>query len=451
MTLLISRTLSILLATSALAACTTAGGPRPNYPISPASPPPAYTPPPATTAPPPREDIPPARPSPPVSSTPLPTPAPAYTPPPPVYTPPPPVQMTREVTKLSVTGKVVDASGPPVVYTVKKGDNLDAIARTLKSTREQLAKDNKLKEPYRLQPGDELKGPQSKGKAYVVGAGDTPFAISRRFNVTLDALMEANDLKRGASIRAGQRLMLPQGYKDKGPTKTVVTETYTAPAPRPQVQPPRPAPTYTPPPVAPAPQPAPTRPSTAPAAPYTPPPATRPTPAPTTPAPRAATPAPTTPATRPPVAPIVPSSGPVPDSLISQLGQGRFIWPVRGEILSDFGPKGTGSRNDGINIKSPNGETIRSAAAGDVVYAGDQVPGFGNLVLIKHTDGWVTAYGHLARVDVKMTQKVTQGQQIGQAGTTGGVAEPQLHFEVRYAPTPTDRARPIDPKLVLPK
>jgi murein DD-endopeptidase MepM/ murein hydrolase activator NlpD len=72
-------------------------------------------------------------------------------------------------------------------------------------------------------------------------------------------------------------------------------------------------------------------------------------------------------------------------------------------------------------------------------------------VLIKHTDGWVTAYGHLTRSDVKMQQKVVQGQQIGTVGSTGGVTEPQLHFEVRYAPTPADRAKPVDPMLVLPK
>jgi murein DD-endopeptidase MepM/ murein hydrolase activator NlpD len=438
MTLFNSRTLSILLASGALGACTTAGAPRPNYPIEPASPPPAYTPPPAASMPPPaREEPPAARPSPPVSSAPLPAPgraqsaAPAYT--------PPPAPVTRQVTKLTVTGKVVDASGPPVVYEVKKGDNLDAIARTLKTTREQLAKDNKLKEPYRLHPGDELKGPQSKGKAYVVGQGDTLFAISRRFGVTPEAIAEANDMGVNTPIRANQRLLLPDGFKDKGPTRTVVTETVTPPPqPRPQPQPQRPAPTYTPPPSRPAPPPPPPPP-----APYNPPPAR---PAPARPEPAKPEPAPSK-----PVTPIVPSSGPVPDSQISELGRGRFVWPVQGDILSDFGPKGTGSRNDGINIKAPAGETVRAAAAGDIVYAGDQVPGFGNLVLIKHADGWVTAYGHLGRVDVKMTQKVVQGQQIGQAGATGGVSEPQVHFEVRYAPSPTDRARPIDPKLVLPK
>jgi murein DD-endopeptidase MepM/ murein hydrolase activator NlpD len=147
----------------------------------------------------------------------------------------------------------------------------------------------------------------------------------------------------------------------------------------------------------------------------------------------------------------VPSTGTASDSQISQLGRGRFIWPLRGEVISAFGPKGTGQRNDGINIRVNLGDPVRAAAAGDVVYAGDQVPGFGNLVLVKHAEGWVTAYGHLSRVDVKIQQRVTQGQQIGQAGNTGGVGEPQLHFEVRYAPTPADRARPIDPNLVLPK
>ena len=79
------------------------------------------------------------------------------------------------------------------------------------------------------------------------------------------------------------------------------------------------------------------------------------------------------------------------------------------------------------------------------------MPGFGNLVLLKHADGWVTAYGHLSKVEVKMQQKVSQGQEIGQVGSSGGQPEPQLHFEVRYRPNLADRAVPIDPKLVLPK
>lgn len=333
--------------------------------------------------------------------------------------PPPPreEEPARATTRTLVTGKVIDTAGAPRTYTVKKGDNLDAIARDLDTTRKDLAEDNKLKAPYALQPGQKLKGPAVKAKAYVAGQGDTLALIARRFNVTQRALASANGLRAGAAIKPGRQVILPPGYRDRGPIREEVT---TTPAPSRQPVTPTPAP-YNPPPVS--------TPSTP--QPYTPSPST----------PRPSTPAPTLP---------VPSASPT-DAQISSFGRGRFIWPLQGEIISDFGPKGTGQRNDGINVRTSTGEAVRAAAAGDVVYAGDQVPGFGNLVLIKHADGWVTAYGHLSRVDVKMQQKITQGQQIGQAGASGGVSEPQLHFEVRYAPTPQDRARPIDPKLVLPK
>lgn len=144
------------------------------------------------------------------------------------------------------------------------------------------------------------------------------------------------------------------------------------------------------------------------------------------------------------------ASPPVSDAQISQMGRGVFAWPLQGQVISGFGGRGAGVRNDGLNIRANMGDPVRAAAAGDVVYAGDQVPGFGNLVLIKHANGWVTAYGHLSRVEVRMQQRVEQGQQIGQAGSSGGVSEPQLHFEIRYAPTPQERARPVDPTLVLP-
>ncbi len=130
-------------------------------------------------------------------------------------------------------------------------------------------------------------------------------------------------------------------------------------------------------------------------------------------------------------------------------GRGIFQWPVRGELINTFGQKGA-VRSDGIDIGATQGDSVRSAADGEVVYAGNAVQGFGNLVLIKHPGGWVTAYAHLASIEVKMRQSVTQGQEIGLVGQSGGVDRPQLHFEIRYAPTPSDKARPIDPMLVLP-
>ncbi len=334
-----------------------------------------------------------------------------------------------------VTGKVVETAGPPKTYKVKSGDNLDAIARSLDTTRKDLADDNKLKSPYALQPGQVLKGPETKVKAYVAGQGDTQALIAKRFGVTQRALAEANGVKIGAPVRAGRQVILPSGYRDRGP----IREEVAAPRPRPAPLPTPPAP-YNPPATTPYSPPPYNPPPVAQPPVSTPPPVVRPTPTPP-------------PAVRPTTSttPAPPTSGSPTDAQISSFGRGRFIWPLRGDVVSDFGPKGTGQRNDGLNIRTSAGEPVRAAAAGDVVYAGDQVPGFGNLVLIKHADGWVTAYGHLSRVDVKMQQKITQGQQIGQAGSTGGVTEPQLHFEVRYAPTPQDRARPIDPKLVLPK
>ncbi|MEO8811829.1 MAG: M23 family metallopeptidase, partial [Caulobacteraceae bacterium] len=144
------------------------------------------------------------------------------------------------------------------------------------------------------------------------------------------------------------------------------------------------------------------------------------------------------------------ASPPPPRVDVAVAGRGRFIWPVRGAIISPFGAQGVGRRNDGIDIKSAQGTVVRAAAAGEVVYAGDQVPGFGNLVLVKHADGWVTAYAHLERVSVQMRQTIAQGQEVGEVGNTGGVADPQLHFEIRYAPSMAEKARPVDPLLVLP-
>lgn len=117
-----------------------------------------------------------------------------------------------------------------------------------------------------------------------------------------------------------------------------------------------------------------------------------------------------------------------------------FLLPVEGRILTDFGPTSGGLHNDGINIAAPQGTAIRAAADGQVAYAGDGLPGFGNLVLIKHRDGWTSAYAHASSMSVKRGDRVRRGQAIGQVGSTGSVNEPQLHFELRHH----DRA--VDPK-----
>ncbi|WP_439813919.1 peptidoglycan DD-metalloendopeptidase family protein [Zavarzinia sp. CC-PAN008] len=108
-----------------------------------------------------------------------------------------------------------------------------------------------------------------------------------------------------------------------------------------------------------------------------------------------------------------------------------FLWPVQGPIISAFGPKPDGLHNDGINIKADAGTPVKAAEAGVVVYAGNELRGFGNLILIRHEGGWVTAYGHNERLLVARGDVVSRGQAIARVGRTGTVTTPQLHFEIR--------------------
>jgi murein DD-endopeptidase MepM/ murein hydrolase activator NlpD len=119
----------------------------------------------------------------------------------------------------------------------------------------------------------------------------------------------------------------------------------------------------------------------------------------------------------------------------------RFRWPVRGEVISSFGPAADGQRNDGINIAARLGAPIRAAASGTVTYAGDGLRAYGNLILISHSDGYVTAYAHAESIAVTQGDRVEKGQVIGAAGETGGVDEPQLHFEIRQGVRPVDPVR----------
>ena len=343
-------------------------------------------------------------------------------------------------------GRIVTVAGSASSYTVRRGDNLAKIADRLNTSVDDLKSDNRLKASA-IRPGQVLKGPRTApSKAYVAASGDTVEGVAGRFGVTVKALRAANGMGRTARIKGSQKLRLPAGYRDHGAVRGESSTAYQPQAPRdrqPEIQPPR----YIPP--QPQAQPPGNEDRTA-GLPSSPQPYR---PSASTPRPRRYVSPNATPAlplgTAPPVAPQ--ASAPVTDAQVSALGRGIFVWPLRGDVLSEFGPKSGGQRNDGLNVQAESGAAVRAAASGDVVYAGDQVPGFGNLVLIKHADGWVTAYGHLSHVDVKMQQRVSQGQQIGQAGSTGGVPEPQLHFEVRYAASPLERARPIDPRLVLPR
>lgn len=122
----------------------------------------------------------------------------------------------------------------------------------------------------------------------------------------------------------------------------------------------------------------------------------------------------------------------------------RFDWPLDGKVLAGFGAKPGGRYNDGVDLKARLDEPVRAAADGVVAYAGNALAGFGNLILVKHADGWVSAYGHNAAMLVTRGARVAKGQVIARAGATGSVTEPQLHFELRKG------RMAVDPQKLLP-
>ncbi len=115
-----------------------------------------------------------------------------------------------------------------------------------------------------------------------------------------------------------------------------------------------------------------------------------------------------------------------------------FRWPVKGRVISTYGQKPNGMRNEGINISVPEGTSIRAAESGVVAYAGNELKGYGNLVLIRHDSGWVTAYAHGKELMVKRGDTVKRGDVIAKAGQTGSVTSPQLHFELRKGASAVD-------------
>ena len=116
-----------------------------------------------------------------------------------------------------------------------------------------------------------------------------------------------------------------------------------------------------------------------------------------------------------------------------------FRWPVKGRVIAEFGARPDGGHNDGIDVAVPQGTSVKAAENGVVAYAGNELKGYGNLVLIRHANNWVSAYANNEAILVKRGDKVSRGQTIAKAGATGSVSQPQVHFELRKG------SRPVDP------
>ena len=135
-----------------------------------------------------------------------------------------------------------------------------------------------------------------------------------------------------------------------------------------------------------------------------------------------------------PVVDATPTASLPPATPVSTAANPEFRWPARGRIIQGFKSGG----NDGINIAVPEGTAVKAAESGVVAYAGSEIKGFGNLVLIRHPNGYVSAYANNGELDVKRGEQVKRGQVIAKSGQSGNVASPQLHFELRKGSTPVD-------------
>ena len=266
--------------------------------------------------------------------------------------------------------------------TVRKDDTLYAISRRQGVSLRALIAANNLQPPYLIVPGQTLVLPRAR--LHKVAKGDTVFSISRRYDVNMSDLARANRLGPPFTIAVGQQLVIPGSGGQSG---TAVAAASSAAARR----------------------------SAAPQAPVT-----------------ARQAKPREPR---PVVKKQPVPAPPPRS-----GK-TFSWPVRGTVISGFGPKKGGYHNDGINIATSAGAPILAAENGVVSYAGNELRGYGNLLLVQHADGWITAYAHNARLLVSRGDKIAKGQLIAHAGDTGGVKRPQLHFEIRKGATPVNPVR----------
>jgi murein DD-endopeptidase MepM/ murein hydrolase activator NlpD len=299
----------------------------------------------------------------------------------------------------------------------------------------------------------------------VVESGQTLSGIAHAYHVPMLVVADANHLSPPYRILAGQVLLVPGGASPVA-AAPVVAMAQPNPAPTGYPGPAGAAApvTYAPvgqplaPPIAATPLPPP-RSITSDRA----PPATAATPLPLTPTGSAA---PSSDRPRPPAASIAPAtvatvSPPVENGTTgatasprgeavaaaeappSQHGGDNFLWPVKGRVVEGYGTGPDGTRNDGINIAAPKGAAIEATGDGIVAYAGNELRGYGNLILIKHPNGWISAYAHCDVILVHTGQKVARGQVIARVGTTGNVDAPQLHFELRRG------KKPVDPRQYL--
>lgn len=309
------------------------------------------------------------------------------------------------------------------IHTVRRGETLYAISRAYQVPLRSLIQRNSLAPPYTLETGQELIIP--KATIHTVKSGDTVYAISRQYGVAMNDLVRTNGIEPPFTIKVGQQLAIPARVVEARPQ--IVTESL----PEPVVDEVSEVASLPQPVARPAEDPVSADPD-APRAPKKPQPAQAVEPPPP-PEPFQVTqdgfPRPVLRPEDEPNRPLLATSGAIPKP--APRARSKFLWPVQGRVIARFGPIGQGLHNDGINVAAPRGSPVRAAENGVVVYSGSELKGFGSMVLLKHADGYMTAYAHNEDLLVTRGQTVRRGQTIARVGSTGDVDRPQLHFELR--------------------
>lgn len=272
---------------------------------------------------------------------------------------------------------------PPSMVRVEKGDTLYSISRRYSIPLKDLIQVNSLHPPYTLKVGQSLHLPSTQ--YHIVKKGDTLYSISRQYNVDLTSLSRVNNLQPPYTLHIGQKLLLSGTISGNSRSYQAAQDRKASSSS-----------------------------------------ASKSKMTQTAGKKQASKKVSSTPYTPP------------------KNRTAKFLWPVKGTVVSNFGVIGKGRKNDGINIKAARGTDVKAADKGTVAYAGNELKGFGNLILIKHTDGWITAYAHNDKLLVKKGQKVIKGEKIATVGSTGSVDSPQLHFEIRAG------KKAVDPRKYLP-
>ena len=289
---------------------------------------------------------------------------------------------------LKTNNKLLIERNTSSLILIRRGDTLYGIARRHGLPIRKLIEVNRLRPPYVIYPGNSLKKPEIK--SHISRAGETAFGIARRYKINMGALVRINQIRPPYRLRPGQKLRLPEKFGKTLQSKRSVREKEIS---RGRLN-------------------------------YKPSNSSN----------KLKSRQPTN---------LQKWLAPLPRSLptSTQNGSRKFLWPVKGKIIVGFGPRKGGFHNDGINILARAGSPVRSAEKGKVIYVGNQLQGFGNLVLIKHSDGWISAYAHGSLILVKRGNLVRRGQVIAKVGRTGNVDRPQLHFELRRGDEAVDPRR----------